>query len=74
MTVLDKAGGTVLHFAACRGASAPIICALFKAGADPTVKDRMNETAADLARGEGHEDAAKLLDLLEAKHRSLNNA
>lgn len=70
--VLAKEGQTVLHTAAANGACAGVICALYRAGADPTVKVRGILTAADLARLEGHEDAATLLDLLAAKHRSMN--
>lgn len=71
--VLDNYGASVLHYAGTRGSCTGVIYALFKAGADPTVKDKSGRTAADYAREEGHEDAAKMLDLLAAKHRSMNS-
>lgn len=71
-TILDRNGMTPLHVAGLLGRDAGVICALYRAGADPTVLDSEGSAAADCARAQGHEDAAKMLDLLAAKHRSLH--
>lgn len=71
--IVNSDGGTALHQAAYRKCDAATICALFKAGCDPTVLDQWDKSAADWAREKGHEDAAKLLDLLAAKQRALNS-
>lgn len=68
---LDRDRATVLHYAGNRGRVAAVLCALYKGGADPTLLDRTGESAADWARLDKHEDAAKMLDLLAAKQQSL---
>lgn len=65
-------GMNPLHNAAMFGRSAGIMCALYKGGCDPTELDWDGATPADLARSEGHEDAAVLLDMLADKHRAMN--
>lgn len=67
--VVDSLGWTVLHFAAYRGESTGLLCLFFQAGCDPTVRNNGGWTAADVARSEGHMDTAKMLDMLETKHR-----
>lgn len=68
---VDKAGCSVLHHAARLDAEVGAICALYKAGANPLLLDSSGCTAAVRARKEGHDDVAKMLELLEAKHRSI---
>lgn len=70
-TITDKNGSSVLHAAGCRGSDAGVLCALYKGGADPTTLDVLGKTAADCARDFEHEEAARMLDLLVAKHVSL---
>lgn len=68
-TNIDLHGWSVLHLCAGRNSDTGVICALYRAGANPTVLNSHNITAAELARGQGYEDTAKLLDLLAAKYR-----
>lgn len=63
-------GSTILHHVGMFGYATPIICAYYKAGVDPTIVNNSGLTAAECARLSGHEVAAKMLELLEAKHRA----
>lgn len=67
--VIDNDGLSILQRAGFNGYNVGVICALFKGGADPTLK-KCGLTAADFARAQGHETAAKMLDLLVAKHQA----
>lgn len=68
--VLDNNCCTTLHHAGSLGYDAAVLCGLYKAGVDPTLKNMDDKTAADLAREKGHETAAKMIDLLVAKHQA----
>lgn len=70
--LLRNDGSTVLH-AICGGSQKPetgVICALAKAGADPSLKNKYGRTAAACARSANHSEAAKMLELLVAKNMS----
>lgn len=67
---IDIDGCSTLHHAGLLGRDGRLICALYQAGVDPTLRDLEGKTAADLAREKGHEDTAKMLDLLIAKHQA----
>lgn len=70
---IDIHGRTVLHYAGVLGASAAVICTLYKSGgADPTIEDANGYTAAASALEHGQTDAATLLNMLATKHRALN--
>lgn len=69
--VVNIEGWTVLHHAGYHNHPIPIICLLFKAGANPLLKDFEGLTAADHAKARGHEGAAKMLVMLEAKYIEL---
>ena len=59
----SKAGVTPLMIAAARNV-APMIGLLLQAGADPTLKSAQGQTAADIAKQNGAEAAAKALRLV----------
>lgn len=66
---IDRIGSSVLHCAGAVGASAAVLCTLYKAGADVTLRSHAGYTAADVAMMYGYPDAAKMLELLAAKHQ-----
>lgn len=70
--IRDRHGQTPLHCRGFFGSDAGVLCALYEAGVDPTVLSVYGQTAADLARVEQHENAARMIDLLIAKHQSLS--
>lgn len=70
--VVDVQGWTLLHNAAFGGYPTGLLCAHFKAGANPLSKDARGRTPADIARLKGNEGTARMLDMLAAKHRELN--
>lgn len=61
---MDADGFNALHFAGRRGGPAGVICSLFKAGCDPTALTNDGKTPADMARDEGEDNTAALLDRL----------
>lgn len=73
-TIVDSDLCTCLHYAGMRGCDTGAICALFKAGVNPTLLNRWGRTAGDDARKDGHEQTGKMLDLLAAKYRAAHMA
>lgn len=67
---VSTAGNTLLHWVVKEKRGGGFICALYKAGVDPTVKNKYGSTAADLAAQLSQPEVAKLLHLLEAKYRA----
>lgn len=69
--IVDKLGFVVLHVAGHEGYSGSVISALYEAGADPTLRTKKKfQTPADLARAQGHQETAVLLDMLADEYRS----
>lgn len=72
VTAVDSDGDTVLHCVGMRGGSRsimrPIIKAMLKAGANPALRNKAGLTAAQVAREEGHNSTATLLDMLATKY------
>lgn len=60
---------SVMHHAGEQGCSSPVICILFKFGANPTVRNVHGQTPADVAHEIGHHAAAQLLEMLATKYR-----
>jgi len=63
---LDRLGNRAIHFAAKYGSIAAIN-ELIKLGADPTIENAPGQKASDVARAEGHIDAALFLRSYERK-------
>ena len=58
----DEDAENALHLAACDGKAVPLICAIVKEGVDPTAKNSVNQTPADVAHEKGHTLQATLLN------------
>ena len=58
----DSDGDNALHCAAYNGKAVPLICALIKAGVDPTARTHAGQTPADMASEQGHTLQATLLE------------
>eukprot|EP00953_Heterococcus_sp_UTEX-ZZ885_P003067 2186-Heterococcus_DN1.PRE.2 len=60
--VRSSTGNTCLHVAALHHLSMPVVCLLIKGGADIAAENDKGLTAAQIARTEGNELLATVLD------------
>ncbi|MBY0405996.1 MAG: ankyrin repeat domain-containing protein, partial [Cyanobacteria bacterium] len=60
VNIQDSLGRTWLHYA-CKKGSLPLVKALLLAGADPTIKDKMNKTPEMLAQAFGWDECLNAL-------------